>query len=355
MPSPNDNIPTSEIVVGNVIDVCDERLLANVPLVSVHMLAYRHGRFLAQAIGGVLAQACGFPFELIIAEDCSPDDTLEIALTYQRRNPAVIRVIHGKRNVGMHANARQSMPFCRGKYVAFCEGDDYWHDTNKLTDQIRLMDSDPGMVLCHTDFDRLTRFRRKRNVHRTNHRIKPASGHAYHDLLQTWSVMTATSVYRHEVLLAFGNSPFYSSSWPFGDLNLLLYASLQGTIGYIDRSTATFRKMRGSAGNRGLHAALAMQLAAAECVEQFMKAHPVTQDAEQVAIAQRKLKIYTSAYFAGRLDLMNECHAWLLQHGHPHSPIKHALRQLAIRLVLPQWIHARGQQFITDHLSAIQA
>lgn len=339
----------------NVTDVCDKQLLSQMPLVSVHMLAYRHERFLAQAIEGVVAQKCQFPFELIIAEDCSPDGTLAIALTYQKRYPRIIRVIHSKRNAGMHGNSKQSMPFCRGKYVAFCEGDDYWHDASKLADQIHLMETDPGMALCHTDFDRLTRFRRKREVHRTNHRMKPAIGDAYHDLLQTWSVMTATSVYRHQVLLNFGKSRFYSTKWPFGDHNLLLFASLQGTVGYIDRSTATFRKMRGSAGNRGLQATLNTQLAVDECIHLFLDTNPVPHDVRKRIVTSRKLAIYKAAYLVGQKNLMNECHTWLLQNGHAHSPSKHALRLLAIRLILPHWLHARGQQFITNHLSAIPA
>lgn len=340
----------------NVIDVCDPCLLAKQPLVSVHMLAYRHAPFLAQAIEGVVTQVCGFPFELIIAEDCSPDATLELALTHQKRYPETIRVIHGKHNVGMHGNSRQSMPFCRGKYVAFCEGDDYWHDVHKLADQVRMLEADPAMVMCHTDHDRLTRFRRKRNVHRSKQGWdRPASGDAYHALLHSWSVMTATSMYRREVLLNFGQSPFFSMTWPFGDRNLLLFASLQGTIGYLDRSTATFRKMCGSASNSGEAAALRMKLATIECVQMFLDRHPVPEDIARDAMARNKLDLYRAAYLARRTDLMIECFAWLCANGHARPKIPHQLRLLSIKLVLPHWVETRVRNFMTNHLSAISA
>lgn len=318
------------------------------------MLAYRHERFLAQAIEGVIAQKCPFPFELIVAEDCSPDSTLVIALAYQKRFPEIIRVIHGKRNVGMHQNLTQSMPYCRGKYVASCEGDDYWHDISKLADQIAALESDPNMTLCHSDFDRLTRLKRTRSVHRTNLKInRPAFGYAYNDLVRTWSIMTATSVYRREVVLAFFQSPFYRTEWPFGDINLQLFASLHGTIGYIDRSTATFRKMRGSAGNRGFEAALRARQADLECVQMFLSHYPAPNDITREAIAIRRRKVYIAAYYAARADILNECFKCLEDNEYCIPSSMHHIKMLAIKLRLPLLVELKIRNFIINHLSSI--
>src|SRR5512137_2891725 len=102
------------------------------PLVSVSMLTYNHAPYIAQAIEGVLRQKTNFAFELVIGEDCSTDGTREIVLAYAAEFPRVIRVITSERNVGSTKNSWRTFRACVGKYIAWCEGDDYWHDMGKL-------------------------------------------------------------------------------------------------------------------------------------------------------------------------------------------------------------------------------
>src|SRR5574337_297251 len=214
------------------IEISDPAQLPTEPLVSVYMLAYRHERFIAEAIEGVIAQECDFPIELIIGEDCSPDRTREIVLKYQRSYPHLIRVLTSERNVGALSNARRCQLGTRGRIIAICEGDDYWHHPYKLQKQADLMLSSPDMVVCHTDYDRLTRVRRRRNQHRTHPPRWLAQGDAYVALLHDWSVRTATSMYRREGFDKFIGTEFDNPLWPFGDINRLLFASLLGTFGY---------------------------------------------------------------------------------------------------------------------------
>src|ERR1039458_10809109 len=79
------------------------RLVTN-PVVSVIMVTYKHERYLAEAIEGVIRQKTSFPVELLIGEYCSTDATREIALSYQKRFPEMIRVITSEHNVGAHEN-----------------------------------------------------------------------------------------------------------------------------------------------------------------------------------------------------------------------------------------------------------
>src|ERR1039458_1989546 len=111
------------------------RLVTN-PVVSVIMVTYKHERYLAEAIEGVIRQKTSFPVELLIGEDCSTDGTREIALSYQKRVPEMIRVITSEKNVGMHENFARLIVAARGKYIAFCDGDDFWHRPDKLCRQI---------------------------------------------------------------------------------------------------------------------------------------------------------------------------------------------------------------------------
>jgi len=105
------------------------------PLVSVLMITHNHEIHIAQAIESILNQECEFSFELIIGEDCSLDRTREICLDFQKRYPGKVRVVFSDKNVGMHRNFGRIWHRARGKYIAMCEGDDYWVDRGKIAKQ----------------------------------------------------------------------------------------------------------------------------------------------------------------------------------------------------------------------------
>ena len=334
-------------------EISEPAVMAVQPLVSVHMLAYRHERFLAQAIEGVIAQICEFPVELIIAEDCSPDGTLAIALDYQRRYPQLIRVLTGDKNVGMHRNASRLVKVSRGRYIAFCEGDDYWHHPRKLKMQLALMAAAPGMAFCHSDFDRRTRIKTSRFMHRTHPTQWLAEGNAYLSLLYEWSVMTATSMFRKDIVDAFWSTEFNNFNWPFGDRNLTLYASLKGSVGYIDESTATYRKVRNSAMNCGVASYIRMPIAAAECIELFLKKHPVDESDQRKISTRLKVNIYRSAFFAERLDLMQSTYNWLSSNGIHRSRFGHKMRCIAVKLKFPVRTLRAIKNYVDLYVSSI--
>ena len=134
-------------------EVSDPAVLAKIPLVSAYMLTYNHAPYIAQAIEGVLRQETNFPIELVIGEDCSTDSTREIVLNYQQKYPTHIRVITSGKNVGANKNAHRVRKACRGKYIAFCEGDDYWHNSNKLQMQCDHLENHPECGLVFSSFD----------------------------------------------------------------------------------------------------------------------------------------------------------------------------------------------------------
>lgn len=130
------------------MEISEPLLLPAKPVVSVLMLAYNHGLYLTEAIEGVLAQITDFPYEIIIGEDCSLDNTRDIALNYQRLFPGVVRVVFSDNNIGMHSNFIRILNLCRGEFIAFCEGDDYWIDPSKLQVQVDYLKSRPNIGLC---------------------------------------------------------------------------------------------------------------------------------------------------------------------------------------------------------------
>jgi glycosyltransferase involved in cell wall biosynthesis len=121
------------------------------PAVSVAMIAYNCEQFIAQAIESVLMQETAFVVELVIGEDCSTDGTGRIVQTYAAKYPNVIRVLLREKNLGISRNYGAVWHACRGKYIAWLDGDDYWRTPQKLQKQVALMEANPHYSMCGTE------------------------------------------------------------------------------------------------------------------------------------------------------------------------------------------------------------
>ena len=97
-----------------------------------------------------LAQRCDFGVEIILSDDCSSDSTPQICRSYAERYPDRVRFITSAENVGMRANYRRTLEAAKGKYVALCDGDDWWCDEDKLARQVAVMEADEQLGLCYT-------------------------------------------------------------------------------------------------------------------------------------------------------------------------------------------------------------
>ena len=131
------------------------------PLLSVVTVTYNHEPFIAKCIEGVLMQQVSFPIELVIGEDCSTDGTRRICQEYAEKYPDLIRLIISDSNVGGLANERRVMTAARGKYVAYCEGDDYWTDPLKLKKQVDFLESHPEYTASFHRFKQYDDSRKK--------------------------------------------------------------------------------------------------------------------------------------------------------------------------------------------------
>jgi glycosyltransferase involved in cell wall biosynthesis len=133
------------------------------PLVTVRTITYQHADFIEDCIKGVLMQRTNFPFEFIIGEDGSTDGTREICERYAREHPDKIRLFVRDReltqlydengNFIRRLNGLFTIKSSRGKYMAICEGDDYWTDPLKLQKQVDFLEAHPDCGLVHTDYD----------------------------------------------------------------------------------------------------------------------------------------------------------------------------------------------------------
>lgn len=131
------------------VETSDQKKLCKHPIVSVHMLTYNHEPYIRRAIEGVVMQKTDFEFELVIGEDCSQDKTREICFEYQKKYPEKIRVLWWHENVSRFGgNGHRVKVRCRGEFIAFCEGDDYWIDPLKLQKQVDVMRKHANVGFC---------------------------------------------------------------------------------------------------------------------------------------------------------------------------------------------------------------
>lgn len=122
------------------------------PLVSVGILTYNHDRVICQCLDSILSQETNFRFEVVIGDDASFDSTRNILYDYQKRYPESIKLILHDTNIGISDNYRSVLSSCSGKYLALCEGDDYWTASHKLQLQVDFLEKhiDYGFVGART-------------------------------------------------------------------------------------------------------------------------------------------------------------------------------------------------------------
>jgi glycosyltransferase involved in cell wall biosynthesis len=107
------------------------------------MITYNHEKYIAQALESILMQKVNFNFEIVVGEDFSTDNTRKILLDYSSKYPRIFKLILQKSNIGGQKNAIDTLAACTGKYIATCEGDDYWTDEHKLQKQVDFLEANP--------------------------------------------------------------------------------------------------------------------------------------------------------------------------------------------------------------------
>ena len=123
---------------------------------SICCVTYNHEPYIAQAIEGFLMQKTNFKVEIIIGEDLSTDDTRQIIGAYVSKYPDRINLITSSQNVGGIKNLLRVIEAASGKYIAICDGDDYWTDPLKLQKQVDFLESSQDCIMCCHYVKRIT-------------------------------------------------------------------------------------------------------------------------------------------------------------------------------------------------------
>lgn len=200
---------------------------SNLPLVSIRCITYNHAPYIAQCLDGFLSQNTNFPFEIIVHDDASTDGTASIIKEYEKKYPKIIKGIYQIEN--QHSKQDNSInriinPLLRGKYVALCEGDDFWCCSNKLQKQIDFLENNSEYSACVHNTLFLNLCNNKKYV-RYSEKVEELT---LNDVLNRNDWHTSSLVCKTDL---FVNRPsFCFAQKGVGDFPLAIYLSMSGRI-----------------------------------------------------------------------------------------------------------------------------
>ena len=209
-------------------------------MVTVICACYNHENYIRSALEGFVSQKTDFAYEVIVHEDASTDNSAEIIREYAEKYPDIIKPIYQTENqyskiAGSGIEKKFIFPIVRGKYTAYCEGDDYWIDENKLQKQIDFLESHPDYVAC---------------VHNSYYEFSSGEKHVKYKMedkelllenliVEAGEYQTSSLVLRTHVLM---NMPEWVTSIPrVGDYPLAIYMAMNGRIQYFGDIMSTYR------------------------------------------------------------------------------------------------------------------
>lgn len=214
-------------------------------IVSIACITYNHAPYIRQCLNGFMMQQTNFKYEVIINDDCSTDGTTEIIREYSEKYSDIFRPIYHDENQyqkgvrGMFV--KFVFPKARGKYVALCEGDDYWTDPYKLQKQVDILENDPKATFVYTSFQTIAENGDyiDRPIYEDYIR-RSYSGDIFECLLRGNFILTLTTCFRKDILFS---QEIVEA--PVGlDYLLFLVAASKGPVYYIPEKTGCYRLQR---------------------------------------------------------------------------------------------------------------
>jgi len=217
-------------------------------LVSICVGTYQHSRYIKECLDSLLSQKTNFPFEIILGEDQSTDGTREICIEYANKYPEIIKlflrdrkdVIYIEGKATGRFNFIQNLKACEGKYIALCDGDDYWTDINKLQKQIDFLEANPDFSICFHSvlIDDDEKEKKKSNLNRSEN----DECYTIEDLAEKNLIHTPSVVYRNMLQ---GDFPSWFKESSLGDYSLHMLVARHGKIKYFSAPMAAYRKHGG--------------------------------------------------------------------------------------------------------------
>lgn len=214
-------------------------------MVSIRCITYNHEKYIREALEGFVMQQTNFRFEAVVHDDASTDGTAAIIREFETRYPDIIKPIYETENQYSKADGslgRIMAENMRGKYVAYCEGDDYWTDPLKLQKQVDYMESHPECGLCYT---KALRYNQSTGKMGNEFGRKIMS---FQDMLLQGEIPTLSVLLKRSIREQYDKDiPREERQWPMGDYPQWLYFAANSKIYFIPTVTGVYRILQSSA------------------------------------------------------------------------------------------------------------
>lgn len=215
--------------------------MTETPLVSISCITYNHGPYIRNTLESFLAQKTDFPYEILIHDDASTDDTREILKEYEARYPELIRPIFQVENQyskGIcNVSGAFNFPRARGRFIAMCEGDDYWTDPEKLQLQADYMRQHPDCAMTFHAARIVTESRAfmKKTIrpYRKSRLVTPEEV-----IDKPFNYPTASLMFRTDLAKVL---PGWYHDCPIGDVPIHIFMAAHGSVYYFDRYMSAYR------------------------------------------------------------------------------------------------------------------
>jgi hypothetical protein len=271
-------------------------------MVSVAMITYNQRSYLEKAVESVIAQEVDFPVEVLLGEDHSTDGTRQLAFQLQERYPDRLCIISSEANVGAIKNLVRVERACRGKYLAYCEGDDYWQDRSKLAKQVGFMEARADYSMVHSHCNRY--YVASNRLQQDSLRVPLGldDGNAFEDImLGRRYPLTVTVMTRRDALnWVVKHCPECSDPhWPMGDTQRWLELSRRGKVGCIHEPLATTNVLLESAGqSQDPNRRLKFFMAARALKLHYLEKYPIAPETDRQVREKLALMLLQRAYDA---------------------------------------------------------
>jgi len=217
------------------------------PLVSIICTTYNHEAYIKDALEGFVMQKTDFPFEVIVHDDASTDRTAEIIKKFEACYSDLFVTIYQSENQYSRKDVNIwsdiTFPMARGKYIAICEGDDYWIDPLKLQKQVDFLELNQNYGMIHTNCQVVDANNKDLQKYNRNW----TSGDVFDQLVNgKYGIVTATVVFRTQMYSNI-ESELDNLNFKIGDLPMWIEFSRMSKVKYIDEITTCYRKLDNSA------------------------------------------------------------------------------------------------------------
>ena len=219
-------------------------------MVSVCCIAYNAEKYIAQTIESFLMQECNFKFEILIHDDASTDNTATIIKEYEEKYPSIIHGIYQTENQyskGVRIDVDILYHKVKGKYVALCEGDDFWTDPHKLQKQVDALEKNDGCHMCihkvkgvYDDLSPVGKFYPNFKISTS---IIPSKRFISYNCTNDYVFQTSSYLMRTaDINKYITKFPKFAQVSATGDLAHMFYFSTIGDIYYIDDEMSCYRQ-----------------------------------------------------------------------------------------------------------------